>query len=164
MVTQSQLLQHYADLKLVGFLYNLCYGGFGYSNVFLQKLNERRAAAGLPALKANEEERSDPITIELFQELGSEIASGPFAKLALKWVPEEFLPHVYVDEYDGQESVRVDFAAAQNAYLHTFLRVWNETPEVCQILDLNHRIERMKAKEARYYDFQQAWRRTEKYD
>lgn len=48
-------------------------------------------------------ERTDPLLIQLLEELGSEAASGQYSKLVIVDIPDGISYHI--DDYDGQESV-----------------------------------------------------------
>jgi hypothetical protein len=102
----------YADLDLVGYLYNACYGGFGFSKAFLERLNERRVQAGLEPVDrhyafcvSNRKDRTDPIAVQLFEEVGSKASSDNYGRIHIRKFPRRFLGYVETNEYDGKESV-----------------------------------------------------------
>lgn len=156
--TETELLEQYADLNLVGYPYNTCYGGFGFSRAFLDRLNESRAVAGLDHVEDDDVVRSDPTVIRLYREMGSEKSSGPFAEIALKWIPVEFLNDVDVKEYDGKEIIVVNFQRIEIRILNDFLREWRAAPDSVSVADLDRRIATFKQREYRYRDFQKAQR------
>lgn len=151
----------YADLDLVGFLYNTCYGGFHFSKAFMERVNERRVAAGRPPYKSEYEasystERSDPDVIATYLELGRKESSGRLASISITWVPREFLDLAHIREYDGTESVGVDFTLVKANLLETFLADWKKYPSL-SVEELNHHYTSMKEKEARYAVFKKEW-------
>jgi hypothetical protein len=155
-------MEAYSDLELVPFLYNTCYGGYGFSREFMTRLNERRAAAGFDQIKYDidlqrKKYRSDPMITTLYQEMGSEAASGDFAQLTCDWIPKEFLPYVDIHEYDGTESVGVPILEVEADLLRAFLSEWKKNPEL-DVDDLNQRYETLQGKWKRYTQY-----RDEKY-
>ena len=153
----------YADLDLVGFLYNGCYGGFGFSNAFMAQLNERRTAAGLPPTTEYElltsmrsEGRHDPLAIALFLEMGSVAASGSYASIRIIWFPREFIDSVYVKEYDGKETPSIPFLEVKATLLDNFLRERQANPALT-LDDLEQRHKNLMTKQAQYEAFQRDW-------
>lgn len=144
----------YDDLDLVGYLYNACYGGFSFSHLFVRRMNECLKSAGLDRkFSEYSKDRTDPMVIKLFQELGSDDSSGRHAALRIAWVPREFLEHVIHDEYDGIESVKVLFDEIDADLLHDFLEEW-KTNSSLTVDDLNQRYITTKAKVDRYKQYQ----------
>lgn len=145
----------YDDLDFVGYLYNACYGGFSFSSMFVHRMNERLKAAGSEK-KFSEytNDRTDPMAIELFQELGADVSSGRFAALRIAWVPREFLEYVDLHEYDGVESVRILFDEMDSLLLKNFLSDWNRNPSLT-VEDLNDRYLTMREKVVRYKEYQE---------
>lgn len=170
MTTRKEVLAKYADLDLVGFLCNGCYGGFGFSDLFMEKLNERQKVAGL---ESREEywydrrcptARADPMVIRLFQELGSRASSGYHARLYLTWFPREFLEFTRIHEYDGSETVSILFKDVESELLKKFLEDW-KTDSSLTVEELDRRVTVLKAKQERYREFtQELWKakQTEK--
>lgn len=145
-------MEEYKDLNLVGYLYNKCYGGFTFSDAFLKRLNKCRREEGLEPIPAYRKERTDPMVITLFQEMGREASSGPCSNLKIFWVPDEFLRFVYCDEYDGKESVSVVKSEVYADLLENFLKERETKPELT-LDDLEARYHTVKAKLARYDEF-----------
>jgi hypothetical protein len=80
-------------------LINNCYGGFGYSDEFVKEFYKRK---GIEPQEYHEDMTVDnPEVIALFEELGSEFASGSFAQLKIVEIPDGL--KFDVGEYDGQE-------------------------------------------------------------
>ena len=145
-------METYADLNLVGYLYNICYGGFSFSQKFVEEINEERKRVGSKLLKAYSDERTEPDVISLFQKVGSEYASGRNANLAMYWVPEEFLGYVDLHEYDGSEHVEVSSSEIYTDLLKQFLSDWKRDPSLT-VEDLNRRYADTTGKINRYKEF-----------
>jgi hypothetical protein len=148
----------YADLNLVGYLYNTCHGGFEFSEEFKKRMNDKRVAAGLQPLKYFREERVDPEYIALFKELGARASSGYCARLAIAYFPEEFLEFVVIDEYDGRESVAICQAEVYEALLKRFMEErahgkLEQEGEQVTLEDLDARYIATKAKLERYAEY-----------
>ena len=118
----------YADLDLVGYLYNACYGGFGFSKTFIERLNERRTQAGLEPVTnhyapyaSNMKGRTDPIAVQLFEEMGSKASSDSYSRIHIRKFPREFLKYVDTNEYDGKESVYLDRTQIYTGLLKEFV-------------------------------------------
>jgi hypothetical protein len=103
-------------------LYNDCYGGFTLSVQFEAEY-EARTSRKVDYMKlGNESIRRDPVAIAIFNEYGSEWCSGPCSELALHECPIIFERYWEIDEYDGNETVRIDSSAALADILETFLQ------------------------------------------
>jgi hypothetical protein len=142
----------YDDLDLVGYLYNACYGGFSFSQEFVRRMNEKRAGAtkfdGEKEFTSHSVERTDPMVIELFQEMGPGASSGPHSSIRINWIPREFLPYVSIHEYDGTESVRVVFDEMEADLLQKFLQEWKKDSSLT-VENLNQRYMKLQEKIAR---------------
>lgn len=77
---------------------NTCYGGFSLSEKACEYL-------GIPFIKRYDfyDDRSNPKLVECIETLGSEVASGEYAKLKIVEIPDNI--SWYVHEYDGHESI-----------------------------------------------------------
>lgn len=148
--------EKYSELELVGYLFNRCYGGYTVSQAFLDRLNEIRREAGLEPKEAHELEhhsmRFDPLVVKTFQELGSEKASGVYARIHIKWFPRSFLNYLNWKETDGKESINIDVPRALARILEDFLREWKENPSL-QVEELNTRYVEFQKKISLYSDF-----------
>ncbi len=123
------------------------------SKAFVERLNELRAEAGLEPKEAHELEqhsgRFDPLVVKVFQELGSEKASGDYSRIHIKWFPRVFLNYLNWKEYDGKESINIDVPRALVRILEDFLKEWKENPSL-QVEDLNSRYEAIQKKISLY--------------
>jgi hypothetical protein len=78
-------------------LYNAKYGGFSFSDAFLDEFKKRHPE------KKWSVERTDPDVIALFEELGCDKSSGYCADLRIEEIPDDV--EFEIDEYDGMETV-----------------------------------------------------------
>jgi hypothetical protein len=81
-------------------LYNAKHGGFGFSDTFVDEFKKRHPEKDLNKWSV---ERSDPDTIALFEEMGSDESSGYCADLRIEEIPDDV--ELEIDEYDGLETV-----------------------------------------------------------
>jgi hypothetical protein len=142
----------YSDLNLVGYLYNGCYGGFGFSDKFKKRIIAKRGPTSHAPKDHFREDRSDPEYIALFNELGAKASSGDFASLKIRYFPEEFLEFVNVHEYDGLETVGISEPEVYAGLLKNFLAERKRNPELT-LDDLETRYTATKAKLARYNEY-----------
>jgi hypothetical protein len=149
----------YADLDLVGYLYNACYGGFGFSEAFLERLNERRVQAGLEPVDrhyafcvSNKKDRADPIVVQLFEEMGSKASSGDYGRIHIRKIPRRFLDYVETNEYDGKESVWLDNNKIYAGLLKDFAEEFRADPTLTAA-ELEQRYAMTEATLARYNQY-----------
>jgi hypothetical protein len=107
----------------VKILFNDCYGGFEFSNAFEEEYRARGGSMtnGRMFRIGPESIRCDPLAIAIFEEKGSEWCSGPNSMLEIREIPAIFERYWEVDEYDGNESIRVCVSEAYADILHTFM-------------------------------------------
>lgn len=149
----------YADLDLVGYLYNACYGGFGFSKAFVERLNERRVQVGLEPVKehyapytSNVKARTDPMAVQLFEEMGSKAASGSYSRIHIRKIPRRFLDYVETNEYDGEESVWLDTNQIYKRLLNDFVEEFRADPTLTAA-ELERRYALTEATLARYNQY-----------
>lgn len=115
------------DIEYQEVLYNACYGGYGFSEEFNNEYNKRH-----PSNEAVEEDysygRTNPHTIQLFKEMGPEKANSDYSDIKIAKIPKELLKHMNIDEYDGFESISVDYKDA-------FSDLMKETYKTGQLTD-----------------------------
>jgi len=112
-------------MSVIKVLYNNCYGGFNFSAAFLIEYRVRTGRTlditkelfrlGVSSI------RCDPVAVALVEEKGSEWASGLNAWIMVQTFPDIFERYWDIDEYDGDESVRINVSAAFADCLHTFM-------------------------------------------
>lgn len=83
-----------------GIVINRCFGGFGLSEEAYEYLGLKWDGYG----HACEVERDDPKLVECVETLGSERASGGFARLKVVYIPDGV--QWEISNYDGMETVR----------------------------------------------------------
>jgi hypothetical protein len=106
--------------KKTGFLFNTCYGGFGLTKECCAEYKERTGKEISRSASKYSPLRYDPVLLQLFEEKGSKWMSDEFANIALYPILEELIPYICVHEYDGQETVGIDFQHAQAHALKIF--------------------------------------------
>lgn len=93
-------------------MYNAKYGGFNYSPQAMQKYCEKtgKEYKDYQYSECLGIERTDKVMIEIVKELGME-ANGPYANIQIAKIPIQFEKHICYGEYDGYESVGVNYEA-----------------------------------------------------
>lgn len=81
-------------------LVNRCYGGFGFSKEMKEELGKRLGCE----IHWDDDYATNPEAIALFEEHGSEWASGRHAKLKIVELPDETTDWS-LEEYDGMEQI-----------------------------------------------------------
>ena len=87
-------------------LLNDCYGGWQISNK-ANKLYELRKTTN----DSNNyiRKRSDPILVQIYKELGDEFDGGKHSKTNIEKIPKKYEKYYIISEYDGLESVEIDY-------------------------------------------------------
>lgn len=98
-------------------LINKCYGGFSFSYDFMKLFQEKHPEYFTDKHKPYYffeamSHRYNPDVIQMFQEKGSKWCSGQYSNLVLKEIPDNVSDYVYVGEYDGYESLNIDWKKA----------------------------------------------------
>lgn len=94
------------------FLVNCCYGGYSFSKAFIDEFEKRHPEKKRSMLLSRiSEDRSDPDIVALFEEMGPEKSNGLYANISVVPVKTALAKYVKISEYDGDESIRVDYAA-----------------------------------------------------
>jgi len=112
-------------MATVKVLYNDCYGGFDFSMAFKEEY-EKRTGAPLEILSAYvrvgaNSVRCDPMAIKLFEEKGSEWCSASHSLLEVREIPDVFANYWEIEEYYGNEHVRILVNEALADVLHTYM-------------------------------------------
>jgi hypothetical protein len=120
-----------ATLKI---LYNDCYGGFHFSSEFEAEYEVRtgKKVRDICPYGPNKAIRADPVTISIFEEKGMEWCSGRFSSIKLYQIPAVFARYWEIDEYDGDETVRVNVAEALADILETYMQTGDHATMVDQ--------------------------------
>jgi hypothetical protein len=85
-------------------LYNATYGAWGISDKAKELYTLRKIKDSTYYLRR----RSDPILIQIYNELGHEFDSK-HSKTKIEKIPKKFEKYYYISEYDGLETVEIDF-------------------------------------------------------
>lgn len=91
-------------------LYNTSYGGFRFSEEFVEEYNKRYPDSKIPTWAYNLS-RTEPNAIALFEEKGSDWSSNMCSKIAVEEIPDDV--EYRIDEYDGMEAVIWDIPKDQ---------------------------------------------------
>jgi hypothetical protein len=107
-------------------LFNDCYGGFAFSEAFEEEYKTRtgkptRVDVRLPRLLGPESIRTDPVAIAIWEEKGSEWCSGTDSALEMYEVPAVFEKYWEIEDYDGNETVRLLISEALADCLHDYM-------------------------------------------
>jgi hypothetical protein len=116
-------------------LYNDCYGGFGFSKEFIaeyesrtgKKFNEIRQYG-----TSKDSIRIDPLAHAIFEERGSEWCSGKFASIKVSEIPTILIGYWEIEEYDGNETLRVNVSSALADVLETYMQTGDHAAMVDQ--------------------------------
>ena len=92
-----------ADLMTSAVMYNGCYGGFEFSEEAIRLYNELSVCPMNAAIS-----RTDPVMIQVVRELG-ERANTLYSQILLDDIPLRFIDHYLIHEYDGNESVHIQY-------------------------------------------------------
>jgi hypothetical protein len=92
-------------------LINGCFGGFVLSDKVCDLYNQRK----IKKLGEDDElsphcevDRSDPILLKIFHEIGSDNFSGLCSCISIKTIPKKYQYFYSIDEYDGMESIKIN--------------------------------------------------------
>jgi len=66
--------------------------------------------------------RSNQNLIKVIHLLGVEACSGPRTALRIDWIPQEMEEYLIVNDYDGQETISIDYNEAYANVLHDLMK------------------------------------------
>jgi hypothetical protein len=97
-------------VKLEGVMYNTSYGGFGYSQIALDEYEKRtnKHPTEDDEIFGSQPSRFDTIMIQIVKDLGK-IASDKYSDIGIAYVRPEHVDFVKFDEYDGLETLSIDW-------------------------------------------------------
>lgn len=98
------MISQETDNEEIEVLYNICYGGWGISDKARQLYKLRKTDNSNNYLR----KRTDPILIQIYNELGDEF-DGEYSKTAIQKIPKKYENYYYISEYDGFETVEIDY-------------------------------------------------------
>jgi len=111
-------------------LFNDCYGDFAFSEAFeaeyLKRAGHAVEADGRLYRIGSNSIRCDPVALAIYDEFGSEWCSGQEAELAIRDVPAIFASYWEIDDYGGNETVRLRIDEAMADILETFIQTGDE--------------------------------------
>ena len=123
-------------------VYNACYGGFDMSAQGIDEYN-RRTSKNItdPEYIA----REDPVLIDIVETMNGKDINKKHSKLKVKEFPKKFKSFLEWDEYDGYESVRIDY----NKYITDnvkliLLSMLNDDEKINLISDLYSDVDNLK--------------------
>lgn len=92
-------------------LYNVCYGGWGISNKAKELYTLRTPKNSNNFYDYYDyyySKRSDPILIQIYNELGDEF-DRKYSKTSIQKIPKKYEKYYDIHEYDGLETVEIDY-------------------------------------------------------
>ena len=96
--------------------------------------------------------RSDPLILEVFEDLGSEVSSGPFSELCVQEVLESDIKYVDIREYDGMEHLSNDTEKYYKDIFFQFLEKHKGDTNV-DITDIKQVVSRKEAERKAFNDY-----------
>lgn len=96
------MISQETDNEEIEILYNDCYGGWGISNKARELYALRRKNSRNLCI------RSDPILIQIYNELGDEF-DVKYSNTVTTKIPKKYENYYYISEYDGLETVEIDY-------------------------------------------------------
>ena len=96
----------------ISVMVNECYHGlFGLSDIAIVEYNKRkpRGVKSLDRNSSNNIDRADQLMVQICREMGSIVNRDNKSNIQLKRIPLMFLECYNISEYDGFESVNIDF-------------------------------------------------------
>ena len=106
------------SLALRDVLYNSVYGGFGFSDEFTTIFTKRHGKHP----RSSQSARADPDILALVHEIGLDRSKQErHCRLCIARVPAEMIEYYRINEYDGMESVTIDYDRAHRDLLQQFI-------------------------------------------
>jgi len=109
-------------MSKIGVMVNTCYGGFHLSKEAMHEYKRRKAmnegsANPSEAGEGEQEpgwgveiERHDQLMVQIVREMGAK-ACGFYSKITIEDIPSHFANYYKINEYDGTESLQIDYDA-----------------------------------------------------
>jgi hypothetical protein len=102
-----------SDEETVGVLYNTCYGGFNMSRKAVELINKKYQEIGKQPINSYDYvSRTDPVILQVYEQLGSDNFSGINSKIQIEYIKKRYINFIKIDEYDGMESVIIDYSSS----------------------------------------------------
>ena len=99
------MISQETDNEEIEILYNKKYGGWTISD----KAKELYKLRTTNNVDSDFHERNDTILIQIYKELGKEFDDKKFSKTLIKKIPKKYEEYYYISEYDGLETVNIDY-------------------------------------------------------
>lgn len=115
---------------------NECFGNFEYSDKAINIFNDlHKDVPGFNPMNKHSRRRTNLTMINICKELGEE-ANGEHSSLVIKYFPEKYINHYYIDEYRGLEHVVILF---EKYILDTIAQVTNSSiiSDTDKIIEIN---------------------------
>ena len=90
----------------VEIMINARYGGFGISKEGMEEYHKR--CPGTDEIDYYDIARHDPVMIQIIKEMGAQV-NDTYSHIKLKKIPSQYVRHYSIHEYDGMESVTIDY-------------------------------------------------------
>ena len=94
--------------KTTKILLNICYGGWAVSDKAKELYEQRKAVGDVRDRFFDYEIRHDPILVQIYEELGEEF-NDKYCNVGYKEIPEKYENYYTIYEYDGKESIVIDY-------------------------------------------------------
>ena len=105
-------------------MYSNQYGGFRLSKEANRENNRRKERNALLDedfyLQTHDIDRHDPLMIQICSEL-REMVAEKYLMIAIELIPAKFANYYWIEVYDGQESVKIDYKQYQLDLLRSIL-------------------------------------------
>ena len=107
------MISQETDNEEIEVLYNGCYGGWGISDKAKELYTSRQIKNDTYYLRR----RSNTILVQIYKELGNEF-DDKYSKTKIEKIPKKFENYYYITEYDGLETVEIDYTKYELDNLH----------------------------------------------
>ena len=105
-------------MSKIGVMINTCYGGFHLSKDAMLEYKRRKAGDAKTSRAGEDEEspwsggleRHDQLMVQIVREMGVK-AHGSYSKITIEDIPAHFADYYKINEYDGTESLHIDYDA-----------------------------------------------------
>jgi len=99
------MITHETDNEEIEVLYNGWYGGWRMSEKARELYSLRRTKDSNNYLSR----RNDPILIQIYNELGDDFDESRTSTTMIQKIPKKYENHYYISEYDGLETVEINY-------------------------------------------------------
>ena len=116
--------------RMLSIMVNECFGGFGLSDAAITEYR-RRCAAQTVVVDGDLDDsarsayegiaRHDPVMVQVVRDLGP-AASAAYGDVRIREIPERFVAHYSISDYDGRETIIVHRNAFRVDAARTILR------------------------------------------